>query len=166
MRLRRAASGPKSLPFRAVLRKATAWMSSCKIFAKRLKDVFRLKSPRPNRAAPNGCWNCLHEILIRPRLRSYRRASWLDPASRKWQSSYLRQEWKRRAAFNSDPRQQAAEDGPATFGEARGDFRRRFLTPHSIGLNDEALLPSPALAGSGAFSAVNSGPRPNAGAGC
>src|SRR2546423_13710149 len=99
MRLRRAASGPKSLPFRAVLRKATAWMSSCKIFAKRLKDVFRLKSPRPNRAAPNGCWNCLHEILIRPRLRSYRRASWLDPASRKWQSSYLRQEWKRRAAF-------------------------------------------------------------------
>ena len=45
--------------------------------------------------------------------------------------------------------QQAAEDGPATLGEARGDFRRRFLTPHSIGLNDEAFLPSPALAGSG-----------------
>jgi len=22
------------------------------------------------------------------------------------------------------------------FGEARGDFRRRFLTPHSIGLNE------------------------------
>src|SRR6266550_8958668 len=49
---------------------------------------------------------------------------------------------------NSDPRQQAAEDGPAaTFGEARGDFRRRFLTPHSIGLNDEAFLPWPGSCG-------------------
>ena len=38
---------------------------------------------------------------------------------------------------NSDPRQQAAEDGPAsTFGEARGDFGRRSLTPHGIGLNE------------------------------
>src|SRR6266403_3364860 len=133
MRLRKGAFGPKPPHFLAALPKATAWMNSCKIFARRLKDVFRLKSPRPSRAAPNGCWNCLHEILIRPRLRSYRRASWLDSASRKWQPSYLRQEWKPRAAFNSDPRQQAAEDGPAsTFGEARGDFGRRSLTPHGI----------------------------------
>jgi len=46
-------------------------------------------------------------------------------ASHKWQPSYLRQEWKHRSAFNSDPRQQAAEDGlSSTFGEARGDFGR------------------------------------------
>jgi len=72
------AFGPKSPPFRAALLKATAWMSSCEIFVKRLKAAFRLKSPHPSAGAPNGCWNCLHEILIRPRLRSYRRASWCE----------------------------------------------------------------------------------------
>src|SRR5260370_7599364 len=41
MRQRRGASGPKSLLFQAALLKATAWMNSCKIFMKRLKDVFR-----------------------------------------------------------------------------------------------------------------------------
>src|ERR1700737_4290842 len=41
MRRRRGASGPKSLLFQAALLKATAWMNSCKIFMKRLKDVFR-----------------------------------------------------------------------------------------------------------------------------
>jgi hypothetical protein len=50
--------------------KARAWMNSCKIFMKRLRDVFRLKSHRPSRAVLNRCWNCLHEIDVRPRFRS------------------------------------------------------------------------------------------------
>src|SRR5260370_33526899 len=41
MRLRRGASGPKSPLFQAAPLKAIAWMSSCKIFMKRLKDVYR-----------------------------------------------------------------------------------------------------------------------------
>lgn len=39
------------------------------IFVKQLRDAFPLKSHRRNRAALNGCWNCLHEIVIRPRVR-------------------------------------------------------------------------------------------------
>jgi len=37
-----------------------------KIFVKQLKDAFPLKSRLLSRAALNGCWNCLHEIVIRP----------------------------------------------------------------------------------------------------
>src|ERR1035437_5283540 len=130
MRLRREASGPKSPPFRAALLRATAWMSSCKISRKRSKVVFPLKSLPPNRVAPNGCWNCPHEIVIGPRLRSYNRAARLGLASRQWQPPYLRQKRQCRAAFNSDPRQQAIEDGPAAaFGETRRPLRRRYLAP-------------------------------------
>jgi predicted RNA binding protein YcfA (HicA-like mRNA interferase family) len=42
-----------------------------------LKAVFPLKWRAPNRAAPNGCWNCLYEIGIRPRLaRIIERRGW------------------------------------------------------------------------------------------
>src|SRR6266404_9867438 len=141
MRLRRGASGPKFPLFQAALLKAIAWMNSCKTFMKRSKDVSRLKSPRPSPAAPNGCWNCLHEIVIRSRLRSYRRASWLDPASRQWQPSYLWLKWKYRAAFNSNPWQQAFEDGPAAaFGEACRNFGRRSLAARNSALR---VLSSP-----------------------
>src|SRR6202022_1339966 len=49
----------------------------------------------------------------------------------------------RRAAFNSDPRQQAVEEGPAAaFGEARGYFRRRSLAARNPALR---VLSSPSL---------------------
>src|SRR6202022_1860286 len=99
------------------------------IFMKRSKGAFRLKSPRLSRVASSGCWKYLREIGVRPRLRSDRRASWLDLASDQWQPSYLWQEWKRRAPFDSDPRQKAFKAGPSgALRKARKNFNNR--PPH------------------------------------
>jgi len=70
----------RSSPIPGWLLRVTVWMNSCEIFMKRLKGAFPLRSPRPNRAAPNGCWNCLHEsgpVALRPDDRATR----LDIAS-------------------------------------------------------------------------------------
>src|SRR5258705_10826439 len=117
MRLRKGDFGPKFPPFQAALLRVTVWMNSCEIFMKRLKRPFPLRSPPPNRAAPNGCWNCLHEIRFRSRLRPDDRATRLDIGSCQRLPPYLRQERQCRPAVGSYPRQQAIEDrSVAAFG--------------------------------------------------
>jgi predicted RNase H-like HicB family nuclease len=73
---------------------------------------------------------CMKSLSGRDFARIINRAARLGLASRQWQPSYLWQKRQCRAAFNSDPRQQAIEDGPAAaFGEACRTFRRRSLAP-------------------------------------
>src|SRR3954452_23851732 len=95
---------------------------------KRSKDVYPLKSLRPSRAAQSGCWNCLHEVDIRPGLRSNGRASRLDLASHQRKPSYLRQDRQHRPAFNSYSWAAGLEKGfVAALGEARRYLRRGHL---------------------------------------
>src|SRR5882757_6086761 len=105
---------------------------------KRSRDVYPLKSLRPSRAAQSGCWNCLHEIGIRPRLRSYGRASRLDLASHQRQPSYLRQDGEHCPAFDSYSRQSGIEKRfVAALGEARRYFRRGYLNMERL-LDEES----------------------------
>src|SRR3954464_12491136 len=95
------------------------------------RDVCPLRSLRPSRVVLSACWNCLHEIGVRPRLRSYGRASRLDPASHRWEPSYLRQDGEHRPAFDSYSRQSGIEKRfVAAPGEACRHFRRGHVNMH------------------------------------